>query len=258
MRPSRWIIAIAVAIGTGLGTAAAQSDATLATKRAALEKLCAAGVFDAQDCAARRTALGGPAASPAIPPAIPPVAQSAPPPASASAPPSLAPPSLVAPALAAPALAPPSATAGAAPQAAARVFRDPGGRYAAPVPEGWNVSSENGTARITSGADWVMLIPAAESAPDAAASQIVNQIRAQYRSLTEAGSGRPRIGGHDVAYATFRGVTGAGAEVAVMAAGIQAPGNHVLVFLSSAPLAEINAASPNFLSILNGIRFAGE
>lgn len=196
------LVLLAAAVPAG-----AQSDPNLAEKRAALEKLCASGVFTADECARRRAALSG------------------------------------------------------APQAAApagQVFRDPDGRYSAPVPDGWNASSDNGNARLTSGDNWVMLIPSPDSSPEQATSNIVHQIEAQYQSLTQAKGGRPKINGHDAAYATFKAVNKKGESVALMAAGIQAPGGHVLVFVSSAPLERIDAVSPQFLAILNGIRFAGE
>jgi len=199
------------------GAALAQSDPNLATKLAALDKLCSAGVFTAADCAQRHAALLG-AAAPAAP-------------------------------------AVPAAPADAD---AAQMFHDPDGRYAAPVPPDWNVSSNNGVARFVSGNTWVMLIPSPETKPEPASTGVINQIRQQYRSLDQTQSGRPKINGHDAVYATFRGVDGNGASVALMVAGIQAPGSHVLVFVSCAPLDSINAISPQFLAVLNGIRFAGE
>jgi hypothetical protein len=137
-------------------------------------------------------------------------------------------------------------------------FRDPQGRYSAPLPDQWNASSDNGVARLSSGANWVMLIPGTDGAPDQAASSVIGDIRRQYKSLNQAQSGRPKINGHDAVFATFNGVNGNGQEVAVTVAGIQAPGGHVLVYVSSAPLAGINSVSPQFNSILQGIRFAGE
>jgi len=183
------------------GAALAQSDPNLATKLAALDKLCSAGVFTAADCAQRHAALLG-AAAPAAP-------------------------------------AVPAAPADAD---AAQMFHDPDGRYAAPVPPDWNVSSNNGVARFVSGNTWVMLIPSPETKPEPASTGVINQIRQQYRSLDQ----------------TLRCVDGNGASVALMVAGIQAPGSHVLVFVSCAPLDSINAISPQFLAVLNGIRFAGE
>jgi hypothetical protein len=150
---------------------------------------------------------------------------------------------------------PPASAAEAAP---GQTFRDPEGRFSAPLPEQWSASSDNGVARLSSGPSWVMLIPSPDATPEQAANNVIGQIRQQYRSLDQANSGRPSINGHAAVYAAFRGVNGNGVALAVMVAGIQASPGHALVFVSAAPLDGIDAVSPQFLKILNGIRFAGE
>ncbi|HEX3810187.1 MAG TPA: hypothetical protein VHW02_10870 [Rhizomicrobium sp.] len=209
----------AIAIVSILDCAAAQADSNLAAKLSALQKACDVGVFSPQECAQRRAALQRQGAHST------PAAQADPRPAA---------------------------------QSAANTYRDPQGRFSAPVPDGWNASDSNGTAQLSSGADWIMLIPSGATQPDQGATEVVHQMQSQFQSLNQAGSGRPKINGHDAVYVVFQGVNPKGEQVAVMVAGIQAPGNHVLVFVSSAPQSEINAVSPKFLQVMNGIRFAGE
>jgi hypothetical protein len=155
------------------------------------------------------------------------------------------------------AAAPPPAAA-AAEAGAGQMFRDPQGRFSAPLPDQWNASSDNGVARLSSGQNWVMLIPSPDATAEQAATDVIGQIRQQYRSLDQANSGRPNINGHAAVYASFRGVNGNGVPLAVMVAAIQAAPGHALVFVSAAPLDGIDAVSPQFLEILNGIRFTGE
>lgn len=143
-------------------------------------------------------------------------------------------------------------------QQASTRYRDPEGRFSAPVPEGWNTSDDNGTVQISSGADWVMLIPSTAASPVQAAMNVIHQMQSQYQRVVEGESGRPKIHGHDAAYASLRGINPKGQDVAVMVAAIQASGNHDLVFVSSAPKADIENASRQFMQILKGIRFPGD
>ena len=149
---------------------------------------------------------------------------------------------------------------GPAPPAAMQdqTFHDPQGRYTARVPEGWKMAADNGVATFSAGESWATLIPSPASQPDQGASDVINQMGAQYRTLKQANGGRMNIDGRPGVYATFQGVNGKGQSVAITAFGIQAPANHVLVFVSSSPADQLNAVSPKFLEILNSIHFAGE
>jgi hypothetical protein len=215
---------VAAALLAVMSAASAQSASNTAAKLAALQKACAVGVFTPQECAQRRAALMNQSGA------------------------------------GAPSTMSSEANMGGGGMQASQpnVFRDPDGRFSAPVPAGWNTSDNNGTVQFSSGPAWVMLVPSPATSPDQGATDFINQIRGQYRSLDEAQSGRPTIGGHAAVYAVFRGVNGKGEQVALMVAGIQAPGNHVLVFISSAPQAQIDSFGTQFSNTLNGIRFAGD
>ncbi len=139
-----------------------------------------------------------------------------------------------------------------------RLARDPAGWVSVPVPDGWNVGSDSNSVRLTSGPYWVAVIDGPPARPAAATAALAEQIRRNYRDFTEIKSGRPTIAGAPSVYATFRAVKADGQAFAMMTAGIQAPGGRVLLFVSSAPFARIDDASPHFVGILNGIRFAAQ
>lgn len=148
----------------------------------------------------------------------------------------------------------PAAPASAEP----RVFNDPDGRYSAIVPDGWNSASNNGVATFSSGEAWATIMPSPANRPDEAVNALVNQLRAGYAKLDQSQSGRPKIGGHEAAFVTFSGVNPKNESVAVTVAGLLGPSGHVLVYMSSAPLARIDDYSKTFYAIAEGVRFAGE
>ena len=213
-------VAALAALGIVAAAGAAAQSGDVAAKRAALEKLCAMQVLTVDDCARRRAALSGGG-------------------------------DMVSPAPAAPAFAAPAAEGG-------RVFTDADGRYSAIVPDGWNTSSNNGVATFSSGDAWATLVPSGANRPDAAVNDFVGQLRGSYPKLAQAQTGQPVIGGHQAVFVTFSGVNPKNQSVAVTVAGVQGPSGHVLVYMSSAPLAEIDNYSKALFAILKGVRFGGE
>jgi len=76
-----------------------------------------------------------------------------------------------------------------------RLARDPAGWVSVPVPDGWNVGSDNNSVRLTFGPYWVAVIDGPPARPAAATTALAEQIRRNYRDFTEIKSGRPTIAG---------------------------------------------------------------
>lgn len=146
-------------------------------------------------------------------------------------------------------------SAGAAPARAAPTVQDPARWFSAPLPDGWTVSADATTVRIASGKNWVTFIDGPLATPEEATRALDEQMRAGYRSFEKTGSGRPQVAGQAAVYATFRAIKESGETFAIMTAGIQAPNGHVVLYVSSAPSGQIDAVSPEFSRILNGIAF---
>jgi hypothetical protein len=141
---------------------------------------------------------------------------------------------------------------------AGNIFRDPNGNFTAPIPAGWTTSLPgDGSVQFLQGDAWVVLATVQPTDPTAGAKVVIDQMGPAYK-LVQTNSATATISGHPVYYAVFKGQSESQGPVAMMIAGIQAPSGHVLAFISSAPLADITKVSPAFLSIMQGIRFAGE
>jgi hypothetical protein len=162
--------------------------------------------------------------------------------------------------VAAPSVAPaplPSPPAGAQPSANPAVFQDAQGRFTALIPAGWSARQQSdGSAQFTNGAAWVMLAPSDATRPEIAVNELIRQLGPHYH-LAQTNAAAGAVSGHPTYYAVFRGVSGQ-ESVAMMVAGVTAPGGRVLAYISSAPEAQINTFSPGLLQIMQGIRFAGE
>jgi hypothetical protein len=141
---------------------------------------------------------------------------------------------------------------------AANVVRDANGNFTAPIPAGWTSSLPgDGSVQILQGDAWVVLAMVQPTDPQAGAKVVIDQMGPAYK-LVQTNAATATISGHPVYYAVFKGQSDSQGPVAMMIAGIQAPNGHVLAFISSAPLDSITKESPAFLSIMQGIRFAGE
>jgi hypothetical protein len=141
---------------------------------------------------------------------------------------------------------------------AGNVFHDPNGNFTTPVPAGWTTNLPgDGSVQILQGDAWVVLATVQPMDPEAGAKVVIDQMGPAYK-LEQTNAATATISGHPVYYAVFKGQSESQGPVAMMIAGIQAPSGHVLAFISSAPLTDITKVSPAFLSIMQGIRFAGE
>ncbi|SPF55465.1 exported hypothetical protein [Candidatus Sulfopaludibacter sp. SbA4] len=189
---------------------------------AALQKACAAGVFTADECAAKRAALSG-GGNPAAP---------------------------------APSNAP-------QPGGGSQVYRDPRGRFSVAVPPGWTATPQGqgggDGVQISQGSSWAVLSPFGGAArPDEVINQLAGQFQSQYRNLRIVSHAPFQLGAHDAAFTMYSGTNPKGVEVSLVISGVHASGNNYLAMISSVPAAQAEAINQVFRDISLSIRFAGE
>jgi hypothetical protein len=137
-------------------------------------------------------------------------------------------------------------------------YRDPQGRYALAVPDGWNLASDNGNVTLSSGASWVTVATSSGAQPADVNRQVVQQIQAQYKSFQVLNEGDFQNNGHPAHGANATGINPKGARVSVLVVSISAGSGHYLILISSAPNDQAKQINGAVMQIAQSVRFAGE
>jgi hypothetical protein len=141
-------------------------------------------------------------------------------------------------------------------------YRDPQGRYSLAVPGGWAVTppadAGSGNVQLSFGPSWAMLLLSSGSQPRDVNHQITQQIQAQYTGFQLLNEGDLQVNGHPAHGSTFTGVNPKGMRVSVLVISINAGSGHFLTVVSSASNDQAKSINDTVMQMAQSIRFAGE
>ncbi|MEP6690358.1 MAG: PDZ domain-containing protein [Gemmatimonadaceae bacterium] len=136
------------------------------------------------------------------------------------------------------------------------MYRDPSGRFALSVPQGWNAVPQGQGVVVTNGTAMVVVSPMKPASGQEIVGYVSQQYAQQWQNFQSANKGDFQLSGQPAAYAMFTGTNPKGVAALLRIAGVSAGGQGYALIIS-APRNEFNSVAPTLQSIETSFTLGG-